>query len=51
MKLKKVQEQLQAFYDEFIAKVADRATRLRGDQPDRTGPGVDRTAGEGERPC
>ena len=44
---KKLQEQLQAFYDQFVEKVADVAQEDAGeDRRDRAGPRLDRPAGE-----
>ena len=49
--LKKVQEQLQAFYDQFVEKVAEsRHSHAGEDRRAGAGPRVDRPAGEGERP-
>ena len=48
--LKKLQEQLQAFYDQFVEKVADVAAQHAGeDRRAGAGPRVDRPAGEAER--
>ena len=44
--VKKLQEQLQAFYDQFVEKVADVAAQHAGeDRRARAGPGLDRAAG------
>ena len=49
--VKKLEEQLQAFYDQFVEKVADVAPQHAGeDRRAGAGPRVDRPAGEGERP-
>ena len=49
--LKKLQEQLQAFYDQFVEKGRGVAPQHAGeDRRARAGPRLDRPAGEGERP-
>ena len=49
--LKKLQEQLQAFYDQFVEKVAEsRHTTAGEDRRARAGARLDRPAGEAERP-